>query len=289
VFPREVVADGRVHAFDPDKSITAGHLDAMLLAKAGPATKASPDDIALESLFASTDVHALMKGNTTADADQLRITTVDGKQQVDLWGPNGVKLNNGKGTRLAGQIVHLVPDRKGVSVEGPGSINTILPASTTKAASKSPPRLVDGPGSMKTIRPASPTKAASKSPPRPIDISWTDSMSMDGIDNIADMLGNVTVKNIDAGTVSTVTGDKAHIDLVDTPKNSTQATSPDDMGGKQVKLLTLTGHVVGKSDLKRSRRRSASARKVVVREAYRQRRRPDRNHPRPRRNVYGRP
>jgi lipopolysaccharide export system protein LptA len=230
VLPREVVADGHVHAFDPDQSITAGHLDALLIAKAGPATQTSPEDVGnavdLESLYASSDVHAKMKNDATAVADQLRVTTVDGRQKVDLWGPKGAKLDNGKGSWLTGPIVHLIPDRNGVSVKGPGS--------------------------METIRTASTTQPASAEPPRPIDISWTDSMSLDGSANIADVLGGVTVKNTDAvGTVSTITGDKAHLDLVDIPKNSKPSTTqPDEMAGKQLKMLTLAGHVVGSSKLK---------------------------------------
>ena len=150
---------------------------------------------------------------------------------IELGGPNGAKLDNQKGSWLQGPIVKINPDSSGVNVIGPGTMETIHNTSTTR-----------------------PSKSA---PPKPIDVTWTDSMSLDGAANIADVYGHVFVKNTDAvGTVSTITGDKAHIDLMDAPKATTKkspTTQPDSlgsaMGGKQLKILTLTGHVVGESEL----------------------------------------
>ncbi len=238
--PREVVADGHVHAFDPDQSLTSGHLVALLAAKTGPApaTKQSADDVGgavdLDALFASDNVNATLKNGSTARADQLRVATIDGKQQVELTSVSeDAKVANGKGSWLAGRIVHLYPDRSGVSVEGPGTLETIRAASTTRPAGSAPPR--------------------------PIDVTWKDSMWLDGVTNVADLTGDVTVKNTDAvGTRSDIRGDKAHLDLVDTPKNDskptkkpadTQPDAPDAMGGKQLKKLTLTGDVRGSSEL----------------------------------------
>jgi hypothetical protein len=238
VVPREVIADGHVHAFDPDQSITSQHLDALLLARTAPATKASTDDmnqaVDLQELHAGTDVHARLKNGATADTDQLRVMTANGRQTVDLWGPRGAVLSSKDGSWLAGPVVHLVPDQSQVTV--------------------------DGAGMMETIRTSSTTRPVNSPPPKPIDVTWADSMSLDGQANIADVYGNVTVRNTDAiGTASTITGDKAHLDLVDTPKNSrkkpttqidaSSSASTDALGSKQLKMLTLTGNVVGRSEL----------------------------------------
>ncbi len=230
--PREVIADGHVHAFDPEQSITAGHLDALLIAKANTksSTKTSPDDVGqavdLETLYASSAVHALLKNGATADAEELKVTTVDGKQFVDLRGPDGAMLKDGKGSWLKGPIVYLVPDRNSVSVDGPGMMETIRRASTTRPA------------------------VANAAPPKPVDVSWTDSMTLDGSANTADVFGRVTVKNVDAiGTASNITGDKAHLDLVDIPKNKQKSTQTDEAGGKTLKKLILTGNVVGFTEL----------------------------------------
>jgi hypothetical protein len=238
VVPREVIADGQVHAFDPDQSITARHLDALLLARAKPATppgkKVAKEDanqaVDLESLLASEDVHARLKNGATADTDQLRVTTLEGRQTVDLWGPRGAVLSSKDGSWLAGPVVHLVPDRSLVSV--------------------------DGAGMMETIRTSPTTRPANSPPPKPIDVSWADRMVLDGQANVADVYGNVTVRNTDSiGTASTISGDSAHLDLVDTPKNNRKkpaavpATQPDPLGSKQLRQLTLSGNVVGRSEL----------------------------------------
>jgi hypothetical protein len=226
--PREVIATGHVHAFDPDQSITCGFLDALLMAKAGaaPAT-ASTDDLGaamdVESLYAKTDVKARMKNDATADSDELRVSTVDGQQRVDLWGASGAMLKDGKGSWLTGPTVHLWPANNGVSV--------------------------DGAGKMETIRKASTTQPSNAAPPKPIDVTWAKSMIMDGKANTVNVHGNVKVENIDTAGDHTITGDDAHIDLVDSPKNTKTATQSTDSGGKQVKMLTLTGHVVGVSEL----------------------------------------
>jgi hypothetical protein len=250
---REVLAQGNVRAFDPDQSLTAGNLDALLLPKSAdaddsnadvaaapiqpsgnPATVDPADSAAaveLESLHATAKVHAKLK-TATADTDDLQVSGMGTEQVVDLAGP-GTTLRDVKGSWLKGALIHITPA-----------------ASIVK---------VDGPGMMETIRSKPTSQPVDASPPRPVDVSWSDSMSLQGSANIADVVGHVLVKNIDTdGTLSTITGDTAHLDLMDAPQDNKKArkpaaTQPDDattaMGGKQLKKLTLTGHVVGKSDL----------------------------------------
>ncbi len=239
---REVVAEGDVHAFDPDQSLTSEYLDAMLLPKADTTASTDPADpngtaaVDLESLHAKTHVHAVLKNGSTANSEELRVTGLGSRQVVELSGPSGAMLRDGKGSWLAGPVIHLVPARSAVSVNGPGSMETIRSSATTR-----------------------PTDAPT--PPKVFDVAWTDSMWMDSSANIADLFGHVTAKNRGAdGTLSTVTGDKAHLDLMDAPHAATEPTKAQSKGqqgdavasaagGKQLQKLTMTGHIVGTSDL----------------------------------------
>ena len=233
---REVIAIGDVRAFDPEQSLTAGLVDALLLPKtdAAPATNPSDEDAAasvdLESLHAKSNVHAVLKNGSTSDSEELRITGTGSKQLVELFGPGGAMLKDGKGSWLKGPVIHIVPASSAVSVKGPGS--------------------------METVRASAATRPADKTPPKVFDVAWADSMSMDASANIVDLYGHVMAKNLDpGGTLSVVTGDKAHLDLMDPPKATTKpaAAASDSMasaiGGKQLQKLTMTGHIVGTSDL----------------------------------------
>jgi hypothetical protein len=243
----EVIADGNVTAFDPDQTITAGHLHAYLTPKPAtrpvtaaaekPSTNPADADTAtavdLESLDASDHVHARLKNNATADADQLHIRGSGKDQQVILNGAQPATLADGKGASLAGRNIQLQPAVSGVRVIGPGTLKTIRRSSSTQ-----------------------PTTVPAQ-PPKPIIVTWVDSLTMLG--NGVDVVGQVHVQNTDPnGTLSDVTGDTAHLDLADAPKNPaasqpippTKASSDDSsMGGKQLVRLTLTGHIIGNSDL----------------------------------------
>ncbi len=232
---REVIAVGNVHAFDPDQSITAGSLDALLAPKANAAPATNPTDagasaVELESLAAKTNVHALLKNGSTADADELHIVGMGRQQKISLTGTGGATLTDGKNSWLKGPTIDITPDQSIVEVNGPGS--------------------------MRTIRKSPATQPADASPPRPFDVSWTDRMKLNGAANVVDLFGKVLVTNVDAiGTRSTITGDTAHLDLIDAPKSTTNpAAAPSDSlasatGGKQLKKLTMTGHIAGTSDL----------------------------------------
>jgi hypothetical protein len=260
-FPREVVADGNVLALDPDQHMNSDHLVVYLLPKAidtdaasatatRPTTRASDTDMAaaveLESLHATSRVHVLTKDKSTADCDDLRVSSVGTGHVVEMSGDNGATLTDVKGSRLIGSVVHLAPERNVLTVDGAGTLHTVQ----TSAA---------------TTQPVTPkTKPATKpAPGRPIDIAWTDSMAVDGVKNIADIVGHVIVKSTDvAGEISTMIGDKAHVDFMDAPKPTTAqaatrkaTTAPADpmanaTGNKQLTRLTLTGNVHGESALK---------------------------------------
>jgi hypothetical protein len=279
-YPRRVLAEGNAYAYDPDQHLTADRLEILLTPKPvaattrptgkKPATTDPTDDMAsavqMESLHATSNVRAVMKDKSTADCDDLQVSTLaDGKQLVELSGDHGATLADGKGSWLTGSVVHIAPASNVITVDGEGRMHTIetSASSTTKPTSKPASKPVSKAASNPTTRPAT---------SRPIDISWTDSMNVDGTANTADIVGHVIVHTIDTGDsgdtggVSTVTGDTAHIDFVDAPKPPTQPSaavksnpkkpvaanegSTFGMGNKQLKRLTLTGHVHGESVLK---------------------------------------
>lgn len=220
VTPRMVVADGNVRAFDPQQELRAGHLVARLRPLVA-STKGKQDNqaVELESLFASSKVHSVLKNGAIADSDALRVNMEDGKSHIELSGkPATVK--DGKGGSLSGPIIHISPEQSLVTVSGAGSMESVRSASANE-------------------------------PARPVKVTWTDSMNVNGPANTVDVAGHVKVTTTDTiGTVNTVFGDKAHLDLMDA-KAATTAKAPatqsglamSDFGSKALKALTLTGHV----------------------------------------------
>ncbi len=236
--PHDVLADGRqVHAFDATQALFADHLEAVLSPKATAATKAvattSPADggmaaVSLESMVATGHVKAALKNGATAVADLLRETTAaDGRQFVELSGIGGARVTDAKLDELVGPVLH-VTDRGVVVVDGPGTLHT-------------------------TGKPA--TRPAAGTGGKPIDVSWTDGLSFDSTANTADVVGHVLVRSIDPnGTVNRAAGDKAHIDFEDAPKPKRPTSrkaqdAGDNLGSKQLKRLTLAGHMVAESEL----------------------------------------
>ena len=286
--PRTVVADRQpggpqVRAFDATQAMFADHLEAVLAARPDgaatrPTTNATratttatktatatasthPADgsdpmaaVALDSLYAAGGVRAVLKNGSTATADTLRETTAaDGRQLVELAGRAGARVEDDKHDVLVGSVLHVSPDRGVVVVDGPGTLRTIGHAATRPAATAS------------TATAATATAAGGKDPAagRPVDVSWTDALTFDGTANTADLVGHVVVHSVDAdGTITTVTGDTAHVDLEDAAK-ATPAAGPSvaararpaaadgagAMGQKQVRAMTLSGRVHATSEL----------------------------------------
>jgi hypothetical protein len=236
--PRSVVADGSVHAFDLQQEIFADHLESLMRPKPTQVVASSKktkdaddaDALDLESLHARTKVHAKLKSGAIADADELRVTTKNNKQSIELRGQPSATIADGKGNTLSGPVLHVSPDPLLVTV--------------------------DGPGTMRKVRRASATQ-----PAQPMDVSWSDSMTFDGTGNMVDVIGHVAVATTDkSGTVDTMNGDTAHLDLADVkpakpeklPKRAVAAptTQPEsDFGDKELKAMLLQGHVHGESVL----------------------------------------
>ena len=243
--PRSVVADGHVRVSDADQALAARHLEATLAPKAKPTSRHATtgpttnpgESVELATLLATGDVRAVLKDGSAAEADALReVTAPDGRQLVELSGARPAVVTSGKGDRFVGSILRLAVRPAG---DGRGTADPAAVAAVT----------VDGPG---TLHPApKPATRPTDPPPKQVDVSWTDALSFDAAANAVDVLGHVIARTTEAnGTVTTATGDVAHLDLADPPK-TTRPTTTDagNLGDKQLKALTLAGHMHAKSEL----------------------------------------
>jgi hypothetical protein len=231
--PHTIVADGSVHAFDPTQQLRAGHLEAVLSPQAPPneATQedAEKENLNIESMYAKSAVHAVLKNGSTADSDTLRMTTVDGHHQIELHGASDpARLTNAQHSTLIGNVIHISPDEDQSAV------------------------VVDGAGAARVMR-----KASTTQPGQPMDLTWSDKLDGNGAANTIDVHGNVSGHTIgDQSDVQTVVCDWAHVDLMDAkppeqPKAETATPAggadTDQVSGKQIKKLTLNGNVEAQS------------------------------------------
>ena len=111
---------------------------------------------------------------------------------------------------------------------------------------------VDGPG---TLHPAAkPATRPTDPPPRQTDVAWSHGLSFDTVANVADVVGDVVAHLVDAnGTVTNATGDTAHLVLADAAKPTAKVkpkpsakpapAADDTLGNRQLKSLTLAGHM----------------------------------------------
>jgi hypothetical protein len=227
--PHEIKADGNVKAFDPEQSLHAGHLEAILIPKPPTKTAKKPSDsdeeLDVQSMDASSAVHAVLKNGSMADSEQLHMRIVDAHHQVELDGAPAT-LTNAQHSTLSGQVIHLLPDEDQQAV------------------------VVDGPGKAKLMR-----KASATQPARPVDLAWTGNLVGNGAANKIDVHDNVTGNTVDAqGDVDTVKTDSAHVDLMDVKpgdkhKSTTQPVDVGQSENKQIKTLILNGHVDAESVL----------------------------------------
>ncbi len=217
--PHQITADGNVKAFDPEQSLHAGHLEAVLIpkppSKAGKKPADGDEELDIQSMDARSAVHAILKNGSTADSDQLHMKIVDSHHQVELDG-NPAMLTNPQHSTLSGQVIHLFPDEDQQTV------------------------IVDGAGAAKMIR-----KQSTTQPTHPLNLSWTNNLTGSGATNTIDVSGKVTGTTIDAqGSEDSIISDSAHVDLMDVKPDAKNkpATQPLDIGqssDKQIKMLTL--------------------------------------------------
>src|SRR5436305_8380737 len=94
------------------------------------------DALDLESLYASTKVHAKLKSGAIADADELRVTTKNAKQEIELRGQPTATVGDGKGSTLSGPVLHVSPEPLVVTVDGAGTMHKMHRSATAKSAGR---------------------------------------------------------------------------------------------------------------------------------------------------------
>ncbi|MEZ0263454.1 MAG: hypothetical protein ACAI43_01910 [Phycisphaerae bacterium] len=238
VYPRTIIADGGVHAVDPEQDLRAGRLAVTLRpstrpttvagggalvqpAPANPATapvakkpKADSADTApveLESLLASTNVKVMGKDGTQAIADQLIVDNKDGKNVLKLLGQPTATLIDKK-NKLTGPTIVVLPDDQRLDVFGAGSMTGVQDA-------KAPALPGAGPAAPAAPQPPAAAAAiAQPAPERPITVTWTQSLAADAKANTVDVLGGVVAVMKDAdGATNTAKGNRVRMTLADAP------------------------------------------------------------------------
>jgi hypothetical protein len=197
VYPRQVIADGNVHAVDPQRDLRAGYLSLMLrpatqpataptTAATGPATApADAPRVELESLLAHDRVRVIRGDEGHATCDQLVIRVEDGRQNVKLLGSDALVVQ--KESTLTGPIIVFEPETQHAAVLGAGTLKTLHQPSAT-------------------------------APARPVEIKWKTNLSADGQANQVDCVGNVVAMVGSAdGAAEIAKGERARILLADAP------------------------------------------------------------------------
>jgi lipopolysaccharide export system protein LptA len=212
LYPRFVVALGKVHGVQEDQEIWSQRLDATV---APIAQKVNQSHYEVQSLLATGDVRAHGKNGQTAAGDALSVEEQGGEQFITLIGNPRAVVTGDNGV-LRGPEIQFKPKESWANIVGPGTINCISS---------------DQPGK----------------PPRPMHVEWTKSALMDGDQNFVDVRGDVAADTKEeTGTVKTGSADHALLLLTPTPtthKSSTKSKeNTDPLGGKQVRLMELLGH-----------------------------------------------
>jgi len=242
-YPHLVHADGHVHTFDPDQQMHSGHLTATMLPAAPatkpaqkPTTREAADKIVVQSVLASENVHAILKGGATADAEELHLDTIDGKQQVKLIGaPLATVID--KASTLRGPVIQINPDTQRSLVLGAGTLDAVQGGESGLAPARNP-------ATQKS--PATRKKPSTQ----PVHITWDKQVVVDGKSNTIEIEGPCVVTTRDEkGALNTARGDRVVINLIDDPaaKPATRtaaATRPDAskmnfMEGKKIKDIAF--------------------------------------------------
>ncbi|HZZ42194.1 MAG TPA: hypothetical protein VFE58_04595 [Tepidisphaeraceae bacterium] len=220
IYPKSLIADGSVVATDPDQELRAAHLKATLLPVAESASadgkKAKADagsvPVELQHMTATDKVSVKTADGMTATADRLDVDVDPATQAQHV--------------RLLGAPAHVTSKDNAVS----GPYIEILPADQIY--------YVRGPGKMHMVQRETP-----QSKPKPVDVSWTDSVAVDGKRNVIDVLGGVkALSTDDAGAQNTATGNHLVINMMDAPQTATKpSTRSGSRKSSTQKATPLTG------------------------------------------------
>jgi hypothetical protein len=211
VYPRQIFADGDVHAFDAEQELEAGHVELALAPSAAKTSTTRPDAaggaaangqaVALRSMYANDHVKLHGKSGQLATCDELQVDSETGQVgRVELIAHNGLATVTDQQNVLSGPTIVMNNLTQQDTVIGPGTLH-LLPKDSTPSA----------PG---------------KPPASPIDVIWTDRAFVDGPANTIDTYGKVLItQKAEDGGVYTARSPHLHIDLENKPISATQPAS----------------------------------------------------------------
>jgi lipopolysaccharide export system protein LptA len=226
LYAKTVHASGSVTAKQADQDLQCNDLLMDLLPAAkkptavADASSTGAENVALQRMVATDNVHVKGKDGSAATCDSLLIEMIDGHENVTLIGkPYATVLN--KETTLSGPIIHVLPGDQLSTVDGAGVMDTVQ-------------------------QPTDPTKKA-----QPMHVWWADGIKVDGKANRIDVNGDVNVEShADDGSINLSHSEKLILTLEEKPP-TTQPAPPaakpaavaggdfNFMQNKQVQTITL--------------------------------------------------
>ncbi|HEY1921543.1 MAG TPA: LptA/OstA family protein, partial [Tepidisphaeraceae bacterium] len=224
LYAKTIICDGSVKAIQDDQMLSAEHLQIGLLPTRGKTNGKSEDEVALDTLTASTNV--VITGNDSyASADQLYVKMLDGHAHVTLYGLPGQNAKvRDKSSTMTGPMIHLSPHDQTASIEGAGSFAGLE-------------------------QPKDPRQK-----PRPLVLTWLKKATLNGNTNEAFVVGEVSALSDEpGGSRDSAKCDYILATLVDVPATkptgAPAANKPGDANGygadadfmknKQIDVLSL--------------------------------------------------
>ena len=189
LYARHINATGQVHAYGED-DLKAETVDLLLNPARKTTSVASKDNgddeaaqMELERMVAHNNVIAHSKDGSTAEGDDLLVTSVNGRQHTVLTSNTNATVTDVKGNIVRGHEIQFDSADGRAHVIGPGTMHAIQQASATQ-------------------------------PAQPIDVAWTNEAIFDGAANHIDVDGSVVAMSTDKkGFKDVATGRHMHIDL----------------------------------------------------------------------------
>lgn len=228
-FVRSMNADGRVHAFDDEQQLRAGHLELKLGAVPASTTVAASaparggalanSDVQVESLLAQQEVQIESRDGMKAAGEQLRMSGVGEEQEIVLLGQPAASVSDGTNS-LSAQHISMKPAVDTVSVRGPGRMHGVESGRESEK-------------------------------PRTIDVEWRSGLDASGHDNRIEINGEVRAVTTEGdGSSQKASADKLVLVLGDagaTQPAAAPATQPgiaqaNPLRGKDIQSLTFDGN-----------------------------------------------
>ncbi|MGH7213425.1 MAG: hypothetical protein ACREIT_01390 [Tepidisphaeraceae bacterium] len=213
-YPHVLRADGRVRASSDEEELQADHL-LVELAVAEPTTREASSTthpagdlfaggrVEVKQVIARDAVKVKTGDGAVATADEMTADMEGREADAELKGraDKPARIANGDNV-IVGPLIKLSTARHSADVIGAGSLHAIQ-------------------------------QARGDAPPRPMDVSWSDSLAIDGRANVVNVTGDVVATSTNPdGSVSTASGKRARMVLADKPTTAKPAGAPNKTAAK---------------------------------------------------------